>query len=192
MLIDQQRLQDNAYRQEIFTALLQEHQHHIYRFCVRRLGEGEGEEVAQEVFLTAWATLAKFRQDAAPRTWLLGIAKNKCAQALRNRGRREAKTRRATQDIQQQAHAEAPDTPEHQVVTHEHQAVTQAQLVRLPESLAKLPPYDRIVLRWHYLEGRSVADITKLVEESAETVRRHLKRASQHLWEIMADASERQ
>jgi DNA-directed RNA polymerase specialized sigma24 family protein len=53
MEIDLQRLPDEAHRDEVLTALLQEHRERIFRYCVTRPGEAHSEEVAQEVFVTA-------------------------------------------------------------------------------------------------------------------------------------------
>lgn len=86
MEIDPLKLSDETYRSQIFTRLVQDYQDRIYRYCVDRLGEAQGEEIAQDVFLTAWENLAKFRQESMVSTWLTGIAKNKCIQAFRNRG----------------------------------------------------------------------------------------------------------
>ena len=63
MEIDAQKLPDEAYRSQVFTVLVQEYQDRIFRYCVTRVGEGQGEEIAQEVFLTAWENLPKFRQE---------------------------------------------------------------------------------------------------------------------------------
>ena len=111
MEIDTKRLTDDAYRYEVLTTLVRDYQDGIMRYCVTRLGEDMGEEVAQEVFVTAWDTLPKFRQDAAITTWLFGIAKNKCAQAFRNRSRRQAMAQAFVVDIRHHAHAEEPATP---------------------------------------------------------------------------------
>ena len=116
MEIDTKRLLDEAYREAVLTALVQAHQARIVGYCVTRLGEAIGEDVAQEAFVTAWEMLPKFRQDAAITTWLFGIAKNKCAQAFRNRSRRQAMAQAFVVDIRRHAHAEEPETPEHVVV----------------------------------------------------------------------------
>ena len=57
MEIDAKRLTDDAYRYDVLTALVRDYQVGIMRYCVTRLGEDIGEEVAQEVFVTAWDTL---------------------------------------------------------------------------------------------------------------------------------------
>src|SRR2546429_331656 len=81
----------------------------------------------------------KFRGDAAPFTWLFGIAKNKCAQAFRNRSRRQAMAQAFVVDIRHHAHAEEPEMPEHVMVER-------AQLTRLAASLTALRDDERILL----------------------------------------------
>ena len=69
--------------------LVRGYQHLIVRHCVAMLGDtGHGEEVAQEVFLGAYAALPRFRREASVRTWLLAIARKQCLKALRDRRRR--------------------------------------------------------------------------------------------------------
>ena len=104
MEIDAQKLHDEAYRSQVFTVLIEEYQNRIFRYCVTRVGEGQGEEIAQEVFLTAWENLPKFRQESAIGTWLTGIAKNKCSQAFRNRSRRQTIAATFVDDIRYHTH----------------------------------------------------------------------------------------
>jgi DNA-directed RNA polymerase specialized sigma24 family protein len=54
------------------------------------LGNVAGEEIAQEVCITARENPPKFRQEAALSTWLFGLAKHKCTQILQNLARRRA------------------------------------------------------------------------------------------------------
>jgi hypothetical protein len=46
MEIDRQKLHDERYRREVLTILLRDYQDRIFRYCVNRLGEIHGEEVA--------------------------------------------------------------------------------------------------------------------------------------------------
>jgi RNA polymerase sigma-70 factor (ECF subfamily) len=183
MEIDAQRLTDDAYRDVVLAALLRDYQAGIVRYCATRLGEDMGEEVAQEVFVTAWETLSKFRQDAALSTWLFGIAKNKCAQAFRNRSRRQAMAQAFLVDIRHHAHAEEPETPE-QVI------VERAQLARFATSLAALRDDERIILNLRYTKGLSVAEIVEIVGKSEAAVRKRLLRALQRLRELMDEGSD--
>ena len=183
MEIDAKRLTDDAYRYDVLTALVRDYHVGIMRYCVTRLGEDMGEEVAQEVFVTAWDTLPKFRQDAAITTWLFGIAKNKCAQAFRNRSRRQAMAQAFVVDIRHHAHAEEPATPEH--ITMER-----AQLARLAASLAKLRDDERILLSLHYTKGLAIAELVEIVGKSEAAVRKRLLRALQRLRRVMDEGSE--
>ena len=71
-------------------ALVRGYQHLIVRHCTAMLGDAaHGEEVAQEVFLGAYAALPRFRREASVRTWLLAIARKQCLKALRDRRRRQ-------------------------------------------------------------------------------------------------------
>lgn len=183
MEIDTKRLRDDAYRYAVLTALVQAYQVGIVRYCVTRLGEDIGEEVAQEVFVTAWDTLPQFRQEAAITTWLFGIAKNTCAQAFRNRSRRQAMAQAFMVDIRHHAHAEEPETPE-------HVAVERAQLAQLATSLSTLRVEDQIFLKLHYTKGLAIAEISELVGKSEAAVRKRLLRALQRLRKIMDEGSE--
>ena len=180
MEIDRHRLHDDAYRQEVLTDLLRVHQDRIFRYCTVRLGDIHGEEVAQEVFVTAWKNLPTFRLESTIETWLTGIAKYKCAQAFRNRTRRQTIARTCAEDIRQRAHAEVPDIPE-------HLAVTQGQLAQLADCLAKLQDDERILLNLRYTKALAISEITELVGKSEAAVRKRILRALQRLRALMDD-----
>jgi RNA polymerase sigma factor (sigma-70 family) len=76
-------------------ALVRGYQHLIVRYYVTLQGD-----VAQEVFLGAYAALPRFRQEASLRTRLLAIARKQCLQALR-----DARRRRRVEEEQRQAMA---------------------------------------------------------------------------------------
>lgn len=184
MELDRRRLQDEAYRNEVLTALLRDYQDRIFRYCGSRLGEMYGEEVAQEVFLTAWENLSKFRQDASLETWLTGIAKYKCIQAFRNRTRRQTIARIGIEDIRQRVHAEIPEAPE-------HLAISQDQFARLADCLAKLRDDERILLNLRYLKSLPISEIVDLWGKSEAAVRKRILRALRRLRELMdADSAD--
>ncbi len=62
------------------------HQPRIYRLCLRMVGDPErANELAQDAMLTAYRKLPDFRGDAAFGTWIYGIAKHLCLNAIRRR-----------------------------------------------------------------------------------------------------------
>jgi RNA polymerase sigma factor (sigma-70 family) len=144
-VIDQQRVHEEDYREEVVVALMRDHGDAIMRFCIARLGEGLAEEVAQEVFVAAWEGLLKYRPEVSLQAWLFGIARNKCQQTYRNRARRQAIDEEHLEVIQERAHAQEPMSPEDAIA---HATVRG----RLHDSLTKLPTEDRILLTLMVLE----------------------------------------
>lgn len=181
-MIDRQRLHDDAYCWEVVATLMRDHGDAIMQYCLTWLGEGLAEEVTQDVFVTAWGMLPKYRPDAALRTWLFGIARHKCQQTYRNRARRRAIAQTCLEDIRVRAHAEASTSPE-DLLAHA------AQHTWLADSLAKLRPEDRIVLTMWYWKELPVVEIADIMGKSVAAVRKQLSRAQQRLKELIDDTS---
>ena len=181
--MDQQCLQEDNDSTDMLTMLLQEYQDMIWRYCVTRLGDGVGEEIAQDVFVTAWKTLPKFRQQATPRAWLLGIAKRKCAQAWRNRTRRKAILEACMADIRSVVHTTAPQTPE-QLMAEQQIMTAQQRRQWLADSLAQLRDSERMLVTLRYLKGLSIAELSDIAGMKEATVRQRLRRALKRLREM--------
>lgn len=183
MDIDPHKLSDETYRSLIFTTLVQEYQDRIYHYCVSRMGEAQGEEIAQDVFLTAWESLVKFRQESSISTWLTGIAKNKCIQAFRNRGRRQTIASTFVEDIRHQSHAEGSVSPEEMVMD-------EARREELAQGMSNMREDERLLLNLRYHKGLPVSEVAELLGKSEAAVRKRLLRALQRLRKIMdADAT---
>jgi len=177
-VIDWQRVHEEAYRWEVVAALMRDHGDALMQFCVTRLGEGLAEEVTQEVFVDAWQQLPRYRPEASLRAWLFGIARHKCQQAYRNRGRRRAIDQASLDAIREQAHVAGPMAQE--------DAITQAAVrARLHDSLATLASEDRILLTLWYWKELPVVEIADILGKSVAAVRKRLTRAQQRLKERM-------
>ncbi len=69
-------------------ALFQRHYSRVALWCYRIAGDREAAtDLAQEVFVKAWAHLDHFRADAKFSTWLYMIARNHCFNAAKSRER---------------------------------------------------------------------------------------------------------
>jgi RNA polymerase sigma-70 factor, ECF subfamily len=177
-VLDRQRLTDAAYRWEVVADLMRDHGEAIARYCGTWLGEGLAEEATQEVFVSAWQQLPKYRPEAPLRTWLFGIARHKCQQTYRNRRRRQAIVQTFGEEIRAQAHAEDPPAP--------GDCETPGALrTRLHASLAKLREEDRILLTLWYWKELPVTEIADILGKSVAAVRKRLTRAQQRLKELM-------
>ena len=58
--------------------LAKEHYEAVFRFCASRIGADHAADVAQETFLAAQKALPNFGGESSVKTWLLGIAHNRC------------------------------------------------------------------------------------------------------------------
>jgi RNA polymerase sigma-70 factor, ECF subfamily len=68
--------------------LVEHHARDVFVLCRSMLRERAlAEDVAQDVFASAFEKLQGFRLEASPRTWLLTIARNRCIDQLRRAGR---------------------------------------------------------------------------------------------------------
>jgi len=179
-VIDQQRLHEEAYREELVATLMRDHGDAIMHYCVVRLGEGLAEEVTQEVFVAAWQELPKYRPEAPLAAWLFGIARNKCQQAYRNRARRQAIDRENLDVIRQRAHVAGAASPE--------EDVAQADLcVRFHDGLTRLSSEDRILLTLWYWKELPVTEVAEIMGKSVAAIRKRLTRAQQRLKELMRE-----
>ncbi len=150
---------------EAFGQLVSRYQVPVYRVVRGILGSpSESEDVAQEVFLKAYANLAKFRGDSGFFTWLYRIAVN---EALRARKRRAFANADALPEV------EAPP-----IAPPEEDAPTLATLEKL---LRKLSDEFRAIVVLRDIEGLSYSEIAESLEIPLGTVESRLFRARQEL-----------
>jgi RNA polymerase sigma-70 factor (TIGR02960 family) len=77
---------------EAFEELIQPYFRELQVHCYRMLGSfQDAEDVLQDTLLGAWQGLGGFEARASLRTWLYRIATNRCLNARRSAGRRQAK-----------------------------------------------------------------------------------------------------
>ena len=151
---------------EAFGQLVARYQNSVYRVVRGVLSDpAECEDVAQEVFLKAYASLAKFRGDAGFFTWLYRIAVN---EALRARKRRSFTNADAMPEV------EAPPAPE----PPDEDAPTLRTLEKL---LRKLSDDFRSIVVLRDIEGLSYQEIAETLELPIGTVESRLFRARAEL-----------
>jgi RNA polymerase sigma-70 factor (ECF subfamily) len=72
-----------------FSELVDRHQHRVYSLCYRWMGNQQAaEEVAQDVFVSLFRSLDRFRGDAKFSTWLYRVTVNHCKNQKLYRNRR--------------------------------------------------------------------------------------------------------
>src|SRR6266487_759139 len=72
--------------QQIFAELVKRYRHFVFTITLRYTSNREdAEEIAQDVFVKAYRSLADFRKDSKFSTWLYTIIANTCITFLRKK-----------------------------------------------------------------------------------------------------------
>ena len=161
-----------------FEAIVRAHQDRVYSFCARMLSDREDAlDAAQEVFLSAWRSLAGFRGDAALSTWLLRIAANRCLNRIRRRkslSEHEAPWPEISGETDDEiiflppgAEADRPDRLAENCEMGEI----------LTKALSRIDPGSRWMVLLSDVEGFSYEEIASLAEVPVGTVKSRLHRA---------------
>src|SRR5215217_41204 len=82
------------------AALVRATQSDVWRLCAALGDPQSADDLTQETYLRAFGALHRFEGRSAVRTWLLGIARHVCADALRSRRRRRLTLVRDTADLE--------------------------------------------------------------------------------------------
>ena len=154
-----------------FGILVQRHQSAVRHF-LRHLCRGDAalaDDLAQETFVQAWRSLARFRGGSAFPTWLLGIAHNQW---------RNARRRSRPHSSLEEADAHALAIPAATAESDLHHDLTVA--------LAHLDSDERLALHLNYQQGLSHAEIAALLDWPVGTVKTHLARGKARLRPLLA------
>ena len=139
------------------------------------------QDIAQDVFLSAWRDLRKLRNPASFLPWLRQVARNHAHHALRTRIRRR---RWLVPFSGQEERLETLPAPDPGV---RERLLDAEQRQALRSALASLPDDTREVLILFYREGQSVAQVATLLDLSENAVKKRLSRARIALRGMMLD-----
>lgn len=156
----------------------------ILRYLVRLVGEGDAEDLAQEVFARVSQALETFRGESQLSTWLYRIATNAALDRLRSPSFRRAARQRSLEDAVESdpgggaaqgdwARTPAPSV-EQQLVRREMDECLRGYIEQLPENY-------RTVLVLSDLEGFKDGEIAEILGVTLGTVKIRLHRARARL-----------
>jgi RNA polymerase sigma factor (sigma-70 family) len=172
-----------------FRILVERYQDRVYRtaFSLLRSAE-EAEDVAQEVFVEVYQTVAKFRGEAALSTWLYRLATSR---ALQHDRRLKTKKRFAYFTSLLGLHNQVlHNPPDH---THPQALLEgQQQLSLLLDHIDRLPPQQRVAFTLRHEQelsyeeiaavlGTSISAVESLLFRAKQTLRQHLQPSSRHV-----------
>jgi RNA polymerase sigma-70 factor (ECF subfamily) len=171
-LIDRSRQGDAG----AFTQLVSAHQGRVRAYIGGTINRPEVvDDLAQEVFLSAFRSLDTYKGEAPFGVWLLGIARHKTLMHLRHEVRRLARESRSLDLVLSDLRVKVLEADEMMMAHREREVLAlQRCLERLPANGAEL-----IVDR--YFRARSIAEMARASGKREGTVRMTLMRLRQVL-----------
>lgn len=159
-----------------FERLIEAFQHRLVRFAFRRLGHlGDAEDVAQEVFVRAYADRARRRDVASVGAYLYRMAGNLCIDQLRRR-----QTRR-TVPLEETRLGEIPcGAPDAACL-----AVAAEEAMRIQRLLGRIPERQAEAVRLCVLDELSPRQIAQILGCPEPTVKSRLRYGLDKLREII-------
>jgi len=159
-----ERLVDEARKggREAFAELVRRHERRVYGVALRMAGNvADADDLAQEVFLTAWKSMASFRSGSSFYTWLYRITVNTSLTCLKKR-RREKNRAPFDENLPVGEPGPAEDPERSSSLTE--------LTGRIGQALAGLPDHFRATFALVVDQGLSHADAAAVLGCSENTV----------------------
>ena len=136
----------------------------VYSYCARLLDSARAADAAQEVFLAAWKSRARYRPEAGTLPgWLLGIARYKVIDILRADGRQPA--------LMPEPHGSAGDP-----VFEPGDVASIGERMLVAEAMSSLPERPREMVRLAFFEDLTHAQIAERCDVPLGTVKSDIRR----------------
>ena len=171
---------------DAYRLLVERYQARIHRLVGRVLGPDHGdlEDVVQEVFVKAFFSLGKFREDAMFSTWITRIAINRARDELKRQSGRVSldaepgeEAVRGLRDL-----LSTQDYPGHDKDEASETAVSGL----VARTVASLPGRFRVVITLKDMEGHSYQEVGQILNCSVGTVKSRHSRARERLRKLLA------
>ncbi|MDR0725826.1 MAG: RNA polymerase sigma factor [Prevotellaceae bacterium] len=150
---------------------------------VRKIVENreDAEDITQEVFIKAFKSLDRFREESAFSTWLYRIAYNTCISELRQRKSRFFPVKDNL-------------LVDNDFAANDDEEDVEIKLQHLEKALKKLPPDEAFLITLHYMDEQSVENISIICNMSVSNVKVKLhrirKKLSVEINKLMCDEQE--
>ncbi|MHB9032149.1 MAG: RNA polymerase sigma factor [Anaerolineae bacterium] len=158
-----------------FAELVRLHRMRVMRTAFGVLGsQDEAEDVAQDVFLKVWHSLANFQHDTSFSSWIYRVTVNTAIDVLRHRKEESGL------DIE---YASPTARPEETTIRHANQLRVRAAIAKLPESA-------RVALTLREFEQLSYKEIAEILQIPIGTVMSRLNYARASLKKLLSGEGE--
>lgn len=160
-----------------FERLFRLYHPRIYKFSIRMLQEhSSADEVACDTLYAVWTSAAKFREQSAVSSWILGIAYRRSLKSY-NKNARHTQNREPVSELDNMVESSPALNPE-------TQTDNAMQIDRLQNAMATLSSNHRAVMELIAL-GYSVSEIATIVECPENTVKTRTFHARRQLQTVL-------
>ncbi|TLF45280.1 RNA polymerase sigma factor [Maribacter aurantiacus] len=138
-----------------FGYLIRTYQNKTFGIAISIVKNDEdAKDVVQESFITAYASLSSFRNDAKFSTWLYRIVVNKALQFLKRQKRKEEVSQEiAITENDKTAYNSALEQLNHQDLK-----------LLVKKVLSEIPPREALILQLFYLENQQISEIQTITD----------------------------
>ncbi|MAQ75467.1 MAG: RNA polymerase [Aquimarina sp.] len=159
-----------------FSYLVDQYKDFVYTIILRMVKNKEwAEEIAQDVFVKAYTSLANYRGDAKFSTWLYTIAYRKALDALKSV--KNQKTIDFIDDVQEGDIGSVTDALMH-LELEERKTIIKNSILKLKEDEAAL-------ITLYYFEEKSVKEIQDITKISVDNIKIKLYRSRKKLYDYL-------
>lgn len=168
-----------------FTEIVLLYGDRVRSIALRMLGDrGDAEDLAQEVFVSVYSALPRFRGEAKLSTWIIRIARNHCLNRIKAKRRRYLGSERLNHEA-----ACLQVVPGVSGTTHgpEAQVISTQTLRAIEAAMLELEPEQRWLVVLRDVEGLSYEEIADTTGLRIGTVKSRLHRTRAKLARSLAD-----
>ena len=164
---------------EAYSELVRRYESRVLNFAHRALNDRAlAEDLSQEVFVRAYRSLGRFRQDRKFRPWLMAIAANRIRDHLKSRGRRQE----VTWDLSQTEKSRESDPLD--------RAAARQLLNRLETRIQALPEETQEILRLRFKLGLDYDEVAETMGLALGTVKSRISRTRVLLRKSLSEVME--
>lgn len=159
---------DRGDREAALALLMDAYGGVLYRYCLHVVADPQlAEDVHQTTFVQAFEGMGRFARGSSLRTWLFGIARHRCLDALKTTRRRRARFRVVEA---------LPDHPAGEAGP-EDRLLARVRALALARCLGRLSSASRSAVLLRYQAGLSYAEMASAGGERATTLQARVARA---------------
>ncbi len=168
---------------DLFETLVLRHQAKVFRLVSRRIPAQAVEEVAHEVFIRAYRSLATYGRKRPFSTWLTGVTVRACAEFWRRRSRNPEIPLSALAKPERWEMKTA--ICENSLAAHRRQTWRQEAAEAIQRAFLDLPPEERSLLMLLYFEGYTLREAAGLLGWSLPKTKIRAYRARRRLRRLL-------